>query len=73
MSEHIPTFADLCSAIADGQIPADSDGQVYQITALELRRFLNAFRSPSSIANPQDSSARSVANLRSLFTKHSVA
>ena len=73
MSEHIPTFADLCSAIADGHIPADSDGQMYQITALELRRFLDTFRSPPSISSPQDHPLRSIASVRSLFTKHSVA
>ncbi len=73
MSEHIPTFADLCSAIADGQISADSDGQMYQITALELRRFLNAFRSSPSLSNPQSASSSLIASMQSLFTKHSVA
>ena len=44
MSERIPTFADVCSAIAEGSIAATLDGTMYQINAFELRRYLNKFR-----------------------------
>lgn len=39
MSDHIPTLADVCSAIADGRLSATSDGSTYQVSAFELRRF----------------------------------
>ena len=45
MSDRIPTFADVCSAIAEGSLVATLDGTMYQINALELRRYLNKFRS----------------------------
>jgi len=41
MSDHIPTLADVCSAIAEGQLAVASDGSTYQINALELRRHFN--------------------------------
>lgn len=39
MSDHIPTLADVCSAIAEGRLSAASDGSTYQVSAFELRRF----------------------------------
>ena len=45
MSDHIPTLADICSAIAEGNLVATLDGSMYRINALELRRYLNKFRS----------------------------
>jgi len=39
VSDHIPTLADVCSAIAEGHLAADSDGNMYQVNALELRRY----------------------------------
>ena len=45
MSDRIPTFADLCCALAEGNIPATIDGSTYAVNALELRRYLNKFRS----------------------------
>ena len=45
MSDRIPTLADVCSAIAEGSIVATLDGTMYQINALELRRYLNKLRS----------------------------
>ncbi len=50
MSERIPTFADVCSAIAEGSIAATRDGTMYQINALELRRYLNKIRPLPSVA-----------------------
>ncbi len=44
MSDRIPTLADVCSAIAEGSLVATLDGTMYQINALELRRYLNKFR-----------------------------
>lgn len=41
MSDHIPTLADVCSAIAEGRLTAASDGSMYQINAFELRRHFN--------------------------------
>jgi len=45
MFDQIPTLADVCSAIAEGRLTATSDGQVYEVSALELRRYFNNCRS----------------------------
>ena len=45
MPDRFPTFADLCGAIAEGHIEAAVDGTMYQVNALELRRYLNKHRS----------------------------
>lgn len=50
MSDHIPTLADVCSAIAEGHLTADNDGSVYRVTALELRRYFNKRRSSPDTA-----------------------
>jgi hypothetical protein len=44
MSDRTPTFAEVCHAIAEGQISATIEGSVYQVNALELRRYLNKNR-----------------------------
>jgi len=51
MADRTPTFADLCSAIAEGRIAATLDGAMYQLNAFELRRYLNKFRSLPKIAS----------------------
>jgi len=51
MSDRIPTLADLCSAIADGSIVATLEGSMYTLNALELRRYLNTFRSLPTISS----------------------
>ncbi len=51
MSDRIPTLADLCSAIADGRIPATLEGSMYAVNALELRRYLNTYRSLPTISS----------------------
>ena len=51
MSDRIPTFADLCCALAEGNIPATIDGSTYAVNALELRRYLNKFRSLPTISS----------------------
>jgi hypothetical protein len=43
------TFGDICSAIADGQLAAASDGFVYKVNALELRRYFYKIRSLPSV------------------------
>ncbi len=48
MPEHIPTLADVCSAIADGRLAASSDGATYHVNALELRRYFNRSTSMKS-------------------------
>jgi hypothetical protein len=45
MADRVPTFADLCSAITEGSLAATIDGAMYAINALELRRYINKFRS----------------------------
>jgi hypothetical protein len=50
MSDRVPTLADVCSAIAEGHIAAVVDGSMYQVNALELRRYLNKLRSLPSIS-----------------------
>jgi hypothetical protein len=45
MPDRIPTFADVCSAIAEGRLSVETDGSVYQINAFELRRYFNNCRS----------------------------
>ncbi len=51
MSDRMPTFADICSAIADGSVPATLDGSTYLVNAFELRRYLNKFRSLPAISS----------------------
>jgi len=50
MSDRIPTLADLCCAIAEGRIAAAIDDNMYQVNALELRRYFNEFRSLPAFA-----------------------
>jgi len=45
VSNHTPTFADLCSAIAEGTIGATLDGEMYQLSVYELRRYFDRSRS----------------------------
>ncbi len=61
MSDRIPTLADLCSAIADGSIVATLEGSTYTVNALELRRYLNTFRSLPTISSTTPSALSSLA------------
>jgi hypothetical protein len=61
MSDRIPTLADLCSAIADGSIVATLEGSMYTVNALELRRYLNTFRSLPTISSTTPSALSSLA------------
>lgn len=44
MPDYMPTFAELCSAIANGGVIATLDGSVYEVNAFELRRYFNKSR-----------------------------
>ena len=60
MADRIPTFADLCSAIVEGQISATIEGSMYQMNALDIRRYLNKFRSlPTISTSPEQNTASS--------------
>jgi hypothetical protein len=61
MSDRIPTLADLCSAIADGSIVATLEGSMYTVNALELRRYLNTFRSLPTISSAPQTTLSSLA------------
>lgn len=54
MADRTPTFADICSAIAEGRIASTIDGAMYQLNAFELRRYLNKFRSLPQISSALD-------------------
>lgn len=57
MPDYMPTFAELCSAIADGGVIATLDGSVYEVNAFELRRYFNKSRILPGIssADPESS------------------
>jgi hypothetical protein len=54
MSDQAPTFADVCHAIASGQLASTLDGSEYQVSALELRRYLHRFQSFPTISSPRN-------------------
>jgi hypothetical protein len=71
MPSRILTFGDICSAIAEGQLSVASDGSVYKINALELRRYFNRFRPLPSILPVNVSNATSCpgsSNKRSAYS-----
>lgn len=60
MPDYMPTFAELCSAIADGGVIATLDGSVYEVNAFELRRYFNKSRILPDISSVhQESSEKS--------------
>lgn len=50
MTDHTPTLGDLCCAIADGSLAAQLNGSMYEVNALELRRYLSKFRATPSLS-----------------------
>jgi hypothetical protein len=50
MPDYTPTFAELCSAIADGGVIATLDGSVYEVNAFELRRYFSKARALPGIS-----------------------
>ena len=80
MSDRFPTFADVCSAIAEGHIEAAVDGSMYQVNAFELRRYLNKHRPLPTIQYTSSSSpiqdplpCSDVADWTSTAVQHSLA
>jgi hypothetical protein len=75
MADRTPTFADICSAIANGQIAVTIEGSMYQLNAYELRRYLNKFRSLPVISSAvdQESSPHSDTQNWSVSIQSSVA
>ncbi len=56
MPDYTPTFAELCSAIADGGVIATLDGSVYEVNAFELRRYFSRARAlPGISSSPEES------------------
>ena len=53
MTDRTPTFGDLCSAIADGRLAATLNGSMYEVNALELRRYLSRFFAAQTLSDPQ--------------------
>lgn len=64
MPDYTPTFADLCSAIADGGVIATLDGSMYEVNAFELRRYFSKPRALPGITSlrqplsPEDGDSR---------------
>lgn len=56
MPDYTPTFADLCSAIADGGVIATLDGSMYEVNACELRRYFHRANILPGIPSLQHSS-----------------
>lgn len=50
MPDYTPTFAELCSAIADGGVIATLDGSMYEVNAFELRRYFSKMRALPGIS-----------------------
>ena len=71
MPDYTPTFAELCSAIADGGVIATLDGSMYEVNAFELRRYFNKSRTLPGVSPAQqqqshdDSDSGSPQNIRS--------
>jgi hypothetical protein len=65
MSNHIPTLAEVCSAIAEGRLSVSIDGSSYLVSALELRRY---FSNNCAVPNLLDSSEFPL-----LYAEHSEA
>jgi hypothetical protein len=73
MSDRIPTLADVCSAIAEGHIPVALDGSMYQVNALELRRYFTKLHSLPTTSNPPDPAPPADSSMWSTSTTSSVA
>jgi hypothetical protein len=73
MSDRIPTLADVCSAIAEGRVPVAVDGSMYQVNALELRRYFTKLHPLSAISSASDPSSHTDSSAWSTSTTTSVA
>lgn len=57
MPDYTPTFAELCSAIANGGVIATLDGSMYEVNAFELRRYFNKSRSLPGVSSVEQQSS----------------
>ena len=73
MSDRIPTLADVCSAIAEGHITTAIDGSMYQVNALELRRYFTKLYPLPIISTTSDPSSHIDSSPWSPSTTSSVA
>ena len=65
MPDYTPTFAELCSAIADGGVIATLDGSMYEVNAFELRRYFNRSRVLPGISSKHEQTSREDGNFGS--------
>ena len=70
MPDYTPTFAELCSAIADGGVIANLDGSVYEINAFELRRYFNKSRTFPGIPSQVEDVSQEDRNFGLLQNSH---
>ena len=73
MSDRIPTLADVCSAIAEGHIAVAIEDSMYQVSALDLRRYFNELYPLSAISTNPDASSHSDTSAWSIASRTSVA
>ena len=57
MTDRTLTFGDLCCAIADGSLAATLNGSMYEINALELRRYLSGFFAAQTLSHSDSPTA----------------
>jgi hypothetical protein len=50
VTDRTPTFGDLCCAIAEGSLTATLNGSMYEVNALELRRYLGRILATQSLS-----------------------
>jgi hypothetical protein len=72
MPDYTPTFAELCSAIADGGVIATLDGSMYEVNAFELRRYFSKIRALPGITPLSEESPQKGENGRDLQNSHHV-
>jgi hypothetical protein len=72
MPDYTPTFAELCSAIADGGVIATLDGSVYEVNAFELRRYFSKSRTLPGIASEQEDAPQEEGNFGHLHNSRPV-
>lgn len=66
MPDYTPTFADLCSAIADGGVIVTLDGSMYEVNAFELRRYFSKPRTLPDVTSLQQQPSREDGNSHNL-------
>ena len=72
MPDYTPTFAELCSAIADGGVIATLDGSMYEVNAFELRRYFSKIRALPGISPWSEESLQKGEDSRHLHNSHPI-